>query len=142
MYGSSYNYGLDSSLGNSSSIFNLESAGIWVIISFVVALVGGICLYFTVFSDKNENNYTGFMAKLYEFIKFKKMYITTILKVSYLILAIFITLSSFSLISTSFVGFLLTLLFGNLTLRIVYEFSLVLLSIHENVSQINKKIKK
>ena len=70
------------------------------------------------------------------------MYITTILKVSYLILAIFITLSSFSLISTSFVGFLLTLLFGNLTLRIVYEFSLVLLSIHENVSQINKKMKK
>lgn len=142
MYGSSYNYGLDSSLGNSSSIFNLESAGIWVIISFVVALVGGICLYFTVFSDKNENNYKGFMAKLYEFIKFKKMYITTILKVSYLILAIFITLSSFSLISTSFVGFLLTLLFGNLMLRIVYEFSLVLLSIHENVSQINKKMKK
>lgn len=82
------------------------------------------------------------MAKLYEFIKFKKMYITTILKVSYLILAIFITLSSFSLISTSFVGFLLTLLFGNLILRIAYEFSLVLLSIHENVSEINKKMKK
>lgn len=70
------------------------------------------------------------------------MYITTILKVSYLILAIFITLSSFSLISTSFVGFLLTLLFGNLILRIAYEFSLVLLSIHENVSEINKKMKK
>ena len=82
------------------------------------------------------------MAKLYEFVKFKKMYITTILKVSYLILAIFITLSSFSLISTSFVGFLLTLLFGNLVLRIAYEFSLVLLSIHENVSEINKKMKK
>lgn len=82
------------------------------------------------------------MAKLYEFVKFKKMYITTILKVSYLILAIFITLSSFSLISTSFVGFLLTLLFGNLILRIAYEFSLVLLSIHENVSEINKKMKK
>ena len=76
------------------------------------------------------------------FDKFKKMYITTILKVSYLILAIFITLSSFSLISTSFVGFLLTLLFGNLILRIAYEFSLVLLSIHENVSEINKKMKK
>lgn len=82
------------------------------------------------------------MAKLYEFVKFKKMYITTILKVSYLILAIFITLSSFSLISTSFVGFLLTLLFGNLILRIAYEFSLVLLSIHENVSEINRKMKK
>ena len=140
MYGGSFGYG--SSLGNNSSLFNLEPAGIWVIISFVIALVGGICLYFTVFSDKNEKSYTGFMAKLYEFVKFKKMYITTILKVSYLILAIFITLSSFSLISTSFVGFLLTLLFGNLILRIAYEFSLVLLSIHENVSEINKKMKK
>lgn len=140
MYGSSFGY--DSSFGNSSSLFNLESAEIWVIISFVVALVGGICLYFTVFSDKNEKSCTGFMAKLYEFVKFKKMYITTILKVTYLILAIFITLSSFSLISTSFIGFLLTLLFGNLILRIAYEFSLVLLSIHENVSEINKKMKK
>ena len=140
MYGSSFGYG--SSYSNSSSLFNLESAGIWVIISFVVALIGGICLYFTVFSDKKEKSYTGFMGKLYEFVKFKKMYITTILKVSYLISAIFITLSSFSLISTSFVGFLLTLLLGNLMLRVVYEFSLVLLSIHENVSEINKKIKK
>lgn len=85
MYGGSFGYG--SSLGNNSSLFNLESAGIWVIISFVIALVGGICLYFTVFSDKNEKSYTGFMAKL-------------------------------------------------------YEFSLVLLSIHENVSEINRKMKK
>ena len=82
------------------------------------------------------------MAKLYEFVKFKKMYITTILKVSYLVFAIFTTLSSFSFISTSFVLFLLVLIGGNLILRIVYEFSLVLLSIHENVSEINKKIKK
>ena len=56
--------------------------------------------------------------------------------------AIFTTLSSFSFISTSFVLFLLVLIGGNLILRIVYEFSLVLLSIHENASEINKKIKK
>lgn len=141
MYGSSFGNNLDSSFGY-SGVTGFESAGIWVIISFVVALVGGICLYFTVFSDKNENTYKGFMAKLYEFVKFKKMYITTILKVTYLVLAIFITLASFSIISTSFVGFLLTLIFGNLVLRIIYEFSLVLLSIHENVSEINKKTKK
>ena len=38
--------------------------------------------------------------------------------------------------------FLLTLTIGNLVLRMIYEFSLVLLSIHENVAEINKKIKK
>lgn len=126
---------------SSPSLFSSESS-VWIIISIVVAIVGGICLYFTVFSDNNEGKYTGFMAKLYEFIKFKKMYITTILKVSYLIVAIYLTLSSFALISTNFLLFLLTLIGGNLLLRIVYEFSLVLLSIQENVSAINKKIKK
>ena len=82
------------------------------------------------------------MAWLYDFIKFKKLYITTVLKISYLVGAIFLTLFSFALISVSFVSFLLTLTLGNLLLRMVYEFSLVLLSIHENVAEINKKIKK
>lgn len=141
MYGNAYGSDFDSYFGN-SGVSSLQSASMWTIISLVVAIVAGICLYFTVFADKNENNYKGFMAKLYEFVKFKKMYITTILKVSYLVFAIFTTLSSFSFISTSFVLFLLVLIGGNLILRIVYEFSLVLLSIHENVSEINKKIKK
>lgn len=141
MYGNAYGSDFDSYFGN-SGVSSLQSAGMWTIISLVVAIVAGICLYFTVFADKNENNYKGFMAKLYEFVKFKKMYITTILKVSYLVFAIFTTLSSFSFISTSFVLFLLVLIGGNLILRIVYEFSLVLLSIHENVGEINKKIKK
>lgn len=133
-YGGSYDYGFGYPSLNDSSV--------WIIISIVVAIVGGICLYFTVFSDKNEGKYTGFMAKLYDFVKFKKLYITTILKISYLVLAIYLTLSSFALISTSFVAFLIMLLVGNLVLRLIYEFSLVLLSIHENVSEINKKIKK
>ena len=82
------------------------------------------------------------MSKLYDYVKFKKMYITVILKVSYLVLAIYLTLVSFTAISTSFLAFLLILIFGNLILRLIYEFSLVLLSIQENVSEINKKMKK
>ena len=77
-----------------------------------------------------------------DYIKFKKMYITVILKVSYLVLAIYLTLVSFTAISTSFLVFLLILIFGNLILRLIYEFSLVLLSIQENVAEINKKTKK
>lgn len=117
-------------------------AMIWTIVSAILALIGGIVLYFTVFANKNEEKYKGFMAWLYDFIKFKKLYITTVLKISYLVGAIFLTLFSFALISVSFVSFLLTLTLGNLLLRMVYEFSLVLLSIHENVAEINKKIKK
>ena len=118
-----------------------SGAYIWIIIAAVVAVVGGLCLYFTVFSEKNSGKYKGFMAWLYDFIKFKKLYITEIIKVTYMISAIFLTLGSFAIIS-NFLLFLCTLLLGNLALRVAYEFSLVLLSIHENVAEINKKIKK
>ena len=116
------------------------AAIIWLLIALIVAIIGGICLYFTVFSDKNKGKYTGFMAWLYDFVKFKKMYITTILKIIYLISAIFVTLASFAWIKEPLVFFLI-LVIGNLVLRISYEFSLVLLSIHENVVEINEKNK-
>ena len=45
---------------------------IWILIALIVAIIGGICLYFTVFSDKNKGKYTGFMGWLYDFVKFKK----------------------------------------------------------------------
>jgi len=137
-----YDYGTTSTMGSSFGSGMGTGALIWTIVSLVLALVGGIVLYFTVFANKNEEKYKGFMAWLYDFIKFKKLYITTVLKVSYLVGAIFLTLYSFALIGSSFLAFLLTLIVGNLVLRMIYEFSLVLLSIHENVSEINKKLKK
>lgn len=137
-YGS---YGDFNYYGNSSS-FDFSDIGIWTIIAFVIAIIGGICLYFTVFSDSNDGKYNGFMAKLYDFVKFKKMYLTVILKITYLILTIFISLISLRLINISFLSFVCILFFGNLSLRIFYEFMLVLLSIHENTTEIRKKIKK
>ena len=69
------------------------------------------------------------------------MLIEPILKVTYLILAIFITLYSFGLIGVSFVAFLLTLTLGNILLRLVYETTLILLMIWKNTTEINKKMK-
>ena len=137
-----YGYGYDLGTTSVSTPSMGTGALIWTIVSLILAVIGGIVLYFTVFANKNEDKYKGFMAWLYDFVKFKKLYITTVLKISYLVLAIFLTLYSFALISSSFIAFLLTLTLGNLLLRMVYEFSLVLLSIHENVSEINKKMKK
>ena len=65
-----------------------------------------------------------------------------LLKITYLILTIFITLSSFSLIAVSFVSFLCTLIFGNIVLRITYELSILLIKICKNTSDINDKLKK
>ncbi len=137
-----YDYGYTNGYGSSSSLSStLNTMGIWGIIALVIAIIGGICLYFTVFSAKNEKTYKGFMAKLYDFVKFKKMFITTFLKVVYLIITIFITLASFGLISTSFLAFVLFLVIGNIVNRVIFEFSLVILGIYENTTEMNKKLK-
>lgn len=126
---------MDSGFGFSSS------STTWMIVAFILAIVGGILTYFLFLKKDNENKFTGFVNYLYEFLSFKKMWLETILKVSYLILTIYITLMSFELISKSFIAFLLTLVFGNIILRVVYELSLILLTICRNTTEINKKLK-
>lgn len=118
-----------------------NSSTTWMIVAFILAIVGGILTYFLFLKKDNENKFTGFVNYLYEFLSFKKMWLETILKVSYLILTIYITLMSFELIGKSFIAFLLTLVFGNIILRVVYELSLILLTICRNTSEINKKLK-
>lgn len=115
---------------------------IWIIISVVVAVIGGIALYFTFLAKKNEGKYTGFLGWMYDFLTFKKMVIENILKILYLIIALFVTLSSFAFISSSFLGFLCYLVIGNLIARISYELFLVLLVICRNTTEINQKLAK
>ena len=114
----------------------------WTTVSLVVAVMGGITLFFTFLNPKNEKNYTGFVKQLYDFLSFKTMFLETLLIITYLILAIFITLSSFSLIEFSFLSFLITLIVGNLVLRMGYEASLIFLKINKNVKEINDKMAK
>lgn len=118
-----------------------SSSTTWMIVAFILAIVGGILTYFLFLKKDNNNKFTGFVNYLYEFLSFKKMWLETILKVSYLILTIYITLMSFELIGKSFIAFLLTLVFGNIILRVVYELSLILLTICRNTTEINKKLK-
>ena len=70
------------------------------------------------------------------------MLIEDLLKIIYLILAIFITLYSFELIRESFIAFIFTLLIGNLVLRLIFESILVNIMIWKNTNEINKKMKK
>ena len=79
---------------------------------------------------------------MYDFLTFKKLTIESVLKILYLICALFVTLSSFSIISTSFIAFLLYLVIGNLAVRIAYELILVRLIICRNTTEINKKLDK
>jgi hypothetical protein len=79
---------------------------------------------------------------MYDFLTFKKLTIENVLKILYLICAIFVTLSSFATISTSFIAFLVYLVVGNLVVRIAYELILVRLIICRNTTEINKKLDK
>lgn len=128
-----YNY-----MTNTTS--SIQGSIVWFIIAAVLAVIGGIVIYFLfVRTDKKEDN--KYLAWFKDFANFKKMLIEPILKVTYLILAIFITLYSFGLIGVSFVAFLLTLTLGNILLRLVYETTLILLMIWKNTTEINKKMK-
>ena len=69
------------------------------------------------------------------------MLIEPILKVTYIFLALFVTLTSFNYISVNFLLFLLTLVLGNLVIRVVYEASMMMVGIWKNTKEINKKMK-
>ncbi len=115
---------------------------VWIILSLILAIVGGILIYFLFLNKKNEGKFTGFLGWLYDFLSFKKMFLEALLKVTYLIVAIYITLYSFVLIGESFLAFLLTLVLGNVVTRVVYEFSLILLVICRNTTDIAKNTSK
>jgi len=136
MYSSYYSKNL---LSSSSSSVN---SSVWMIVSVILAIVGGILIYFLFLSKKNEGKFNGFVGWLYDFLSFKKMFMESLLKITYLIVALYITLSSFALIGTNFVLFLVTLIIGNVVARLVYEFSLLLLVICRNTTEINKKLSK
>ena len=115
-----------------------EASAIWSGISAIIAIIGGFVLYFTFLSKKNEGKFKGFLNWLQDFLTFKKMFIEHFLRITYLILAIFITLASLG--AGHILATLLVLVVGNLVLRMAYEFSLILLVICRNTTEMNKKM--
>ena len=133
MYDNYYNYG-------SAGMGRLADMGVWGAIAFVIAVIGGIVLYCTFLRKGNRGQFKGFAGWLYEFLHFRKMTIEVVLKITYLILAIFITLGSFGLIPTSFAAFIGMLIIGNLVLRILYELSMITIQIWRNTKDINNRL--
>lgn len=123
------------------TVTNTNSIGVWSIVSAVLAIVGGILAYFLFIKSKTKLS-NKFLVWLKNFADFKTMLIEPILKITYLVFAIYITLYSLGLIGTNFLGFLLTLVLGNLLLRIAYETSLILIMIWKNTTEMNKSLKK
>jgi len=113
---------------------------IWMIVSIILAIIGGIVVYFLFSAKKNDGQFKGFVAWLHSFLRFDKMLIEALIKIAYLISAIFITLSSFSFISVSFVTFLLYLVFGNVLARVLYELGILKVQIWKNTTEIKEEL--
>lgn len=112
------------------------------VILFLIALVGGICAYL-MFVKSDEEPKDPRLLKLKEFLSFKKMIIEGLLKATYIVFALFVTLYSFQImVGTSFITGLMLLILLNIMLRIGYEASLIVLLIWRNTSDINKKLGK
>lgn len=112
---------------------------VWIIVSCILAIVGGIFFYVSFVGNKNTK-YEGFLKKIHEFLNFKITIFEALLKVVYLVGALSITLSSFAYIGSNFFTFIYLLVFGNIFLRIVFEVLLKLFILAKDVNEINKKI--
>lgn len=118
---------------------NVAGTLIWTVIAIVIAIAAGIMVYFMfVKSDKPVSKN---LQKVKDLLDFKTMLIEPILKVVYIVLTIFVVLLSFGLISTSFIAFLMTLVFGPLIIRITYELMMINIMIWKNTKEINENMK-
>ncbi len=137
-----YNYNYPTTSNNFQSLLQSGSTGdaVWVAVSLVLAIIGAFLAYFMfVKTDKKPAN--KFLEWLKRFLDFQSMLIEFILKIAYIFTALFITLTSFSLIGQSFVGFLIMLVLGNILIRVAYEGIMIMISIWQNTKEINKKMK-
>ena len=124
-----------------SSSDSMAAAGIWTIIAAILAVVGGILLYFLFVKSKAEPK-GKFLKWLKDFLAFRTMWIEPVMKVLYYIATIFVVLYSFALISFSPLAFLLTLVLGPIIIRLFYEMTMMFIMIWRNTQDIAKNTEK
>lgn len=132
--------GITNTISNVSTSFSISE--VWMIVSVLLAVIGGIFIYNTYFGKNKEKEYTGFNNTLYNFFTFKLTIIEPLFRVLYLITAIAITLCSFSYLTTNIFQFIGILVFGNLIARLTFELLLLTLKLFKDVSEINSKMPK
>ena len=138
-------YQLFNSVSNNSSYTSAATgASIWGIIALVLAIVGGILVYFLFVKAKTEPK--GKFAKwLKDFLSFKIMWIEPILKVVYYVATIFTVLYSFTFLALGgygFLMFLMCLVLGPIIIRLVYEATMMFIMIWRNTRDIAENTKK
>lgn len=111
---------------------------IWFIIAAILAIIGGILTYFLFVKSKNQPK-GKFMKWLKDFLSFKVMWLEPILKCLYYIATIGVILVSFGFLGYGGYGvlmFFLTLIFGPIIIRVIYEATMMFVMIWRNTKDI------
>lgn len=131
-----YDYGVTSSA--------TAGIGVWGIIALILAIVGGILIFFLFINNKKDPK-NKFALWLKNFLSFKVMWIEDILKVVYYAATIFVMLISFSFLPLGGNGVLLFLVFLILMpvlIRLGYEIIMMFIMIWRNTNEIATNTKK
>lgn len=123
---------------NYNNYNSLANNFIWIFISLIVAIAGGILIYYLFL--KNDEQVSDNLQKLKDILNFKTLLIEPILKIIYLILTIFVIIYSFSFIATNFLVFLALLIIAPILIRVIYESLLIIVMIWKNTKEINDKL--
>lgn len=125
-------------------MMNYMDTGLVVGVAAVLAVILGVVLYFTVFSKKNEDRYTGWKGKLYNFMTLNRFYAEDLLKFLYVIAVCIVTVTGIAIVVLgSFISGIIILIGGNVALRLSFEFMMMFImmcrktvSMDRNVSRI------
>ncbi len=147
MFGSSFGYSIENFV---EGLFysNGKAMAIVGVICLILAVFGGLFLFFWFLPRKNENKFKGFLGWLYKFLNFRTLLAESILRLIYIIIACFVSLYSFGFlfftsggsIGGKLLAFLGILILGNALVRLIYEFFMIFLVICKNTSEINIKL--
>lgn len=113
------------------------------VILVIAAVVGAVILRLTVFSEKNQGKYTGFMGWLYQFMNFRSLIVQPVVKLLYCITACVITAVSLIAVFSGGAGILAGLInfvVGQIVARLIYEMMMLTILLVTNVMEINKKL--
>lgn len=120
---------------------NTVNIAFWM---WIVAILVAVVLMLTFLAKRNEGRYHGFLGGLYNFLNFRSLTISTILRFIYLVLAISFIFGAFSIMfSYGFLGFLGSLLLVAILevfLRLAFESMMLVVVGVTNIVEINDKL--
>ena len=125
----------DYELYKTSNVYNFK------LIAFIIALAATIIIYFVFMDKRNKASYSNPLKRLYDYLHFNNFFMEPILKITYIFSSLYLTISAFGYIGTSFFFCLLILILGNIILRMTFESLMIIYKIYLNLSEINKKTK-